>query len=49
VSDPVRPEIASDAITPEDVERARVAWERAQLPTEKRLLDADKKADDDTA
>lgn len=50
MSDPIRPEIViQDAITAEDIERARVAWERAQLPQDRRLLDAEKKADDDTA
>lgn len=33
--------VEGDVITPEDVARAQAAWERAQLPQDKKLLDAE--------
>jgi hypothetical protein len=45
VSAPVPPEPGEPppetGLTPEDIERARAAWERAQLPEDKKLLDAE--------
>lgn len=36
--EPVAPD---SGITADDIERARIAWERAQLPKDKLLLDAE--------
>lgn len=39
---PIQPDPlpADDVITPDDVERAKAAFEAAQLPQDRRLLDA---------